>query len=81
MNELFYRYDSGDEDNFTQPRIFYNKVLDEGGRTRLINNIVNHMSSAAAFLQERAVRNFAQVDDDFGRRLTEGLRAKAKSSL
>lgn len=75
------RYDSGDEDNFSQPRIFYTRVLDEGARTRLINNIVGHMSGAASFLQERSVRMFANVDADFGRRLSEGLRAKAKSSL
>lgn len=75
------RYDSGDEDNFSQPRVFYRQVLDEGGRTRLIDNIVGHMSGAAAFIQERATRNFAQVDEDFGRRLADGLRARAKANL
>lgn len=34
-----YRYDSGNEDNFTQPRIFWNSVLDDTARERLVSNI------------------------------------------
>nr|CAI5852757.1 unnamed protein product [Callosobruchus analis] len=33
-------YDLGEEDNFTQPSIFWNKVLDLGAKTRLVNNLV-----------------------------------------
>lgn len=75
------RYDSRDEDNFSQPRVFWQRTLDEGGRTRLVNNIVNHMAPAAQFIQERAVKNFMQVDPEFGRRVAEGLRAKSKANL
>jgi catalase len=32
------------------------------------------------FLQERTVKNFSQVDAEFGRKLTEGLRKHAKKS-
>jgi hypothetical protein len=33
-----------------------------------------------SFSQERAVKNFSQVDAELGRRLTEGLRKHSKSS-
>jgi hypothetical protein len=32
------------------------------------------------FSQERTVKNFSQVDAEFGRKLTEGLRKHSKSS-
>ncbi|XP_053688682.1 catalase isoform X1 [Sabethes cyaneus] len=75
------RYETGNEDNFSQPTIFYRKVLDEAARERMINNLVNHMSNASAFIQERAVKNFSQVDADFGRRLTEGLKLRRTANL
>jgi hypothetical protein len=33
------------------------------------------------FSQERTVKNFSQVDAEFGRKLTEGLRKHAKSNI
>ncbi|XP_044732635.1 catalase-like isoform X1 [Chrysoperla carnea] len=76
-----YRYDSGDEDNYSQATIFYRKTLDEAARTRLVNNIVGSLSGAVNFIQERAIRNFSQVDADFARRIAEGLKNKAKANL
>lgn len=71
-----YRYDSGDEDNFTQPRVFWNSVLDEAARKRLVMNIADHLGNAAEFIQQRAVANFTKVSDDFGRQLTKALMEK-----
>lgn len=68
-----YRYDSGDEDNFTQPRIFWNSVLDEAARKRLVANIADSLSNALEFIQKRAVSNFAQVSEDFGQQLKKAL--------
>ncbi|GFU46902.1 hypothetical protein TNCV_4699631 [Trichonephila clavipes] len=48
-------------------------VLCEEERSRLIQNIANHLVKAQAFIQERAVNNFAQVDVEFGRRLKDEL--------
>ncbi|GFR17455.1 catalase [Trichonephila clavata] len=70
------RWNSGDEDNFTQARNFYRKVLREEERTRLIQNVANHLVKAQAFIQERAVNNFAQVDVEYGRRVKEELEKK-----
>ena len=68
-----YRYSSGDEDNFSQVTDFWLRVLDEGARKRLVSNIAGHLSAASPFIQERAVKNFANVHPDFGRMLTEQL--------
>ncbi|XP_065348193.1 catalase-like [Cloeon dipterum] len=73
------RYNSGDEDNFSQATEFWNKVLNADERTRLVNNIVDHLKDAADFIQDRAIKNFAQVDATFGKRLREGV-DKHKSS-
>ena len=45
------RYNSADEDNFTQVGIFWTKVLDEGARQRLIENIAGHLKNAQPFIQ------------------------------
>lgn len=72
------RSDDGDEDNFTQARIFWESVLDEAARKRLVDNIATHLVNAADFIQERAVANFAQVSRDFGKQLTQALKGKHK---
>lgn len=75
------RIETGDEDNFSQATVFYRRVLDDAARRRLINNIVGHLRNASPFLQERAVKNFAMVDADFGRQLTEGLKLQKTANL
>lgn len=69
------------EDNFSQPAIFYNKVLDAAARQRLIDNIAGHMQNASPFIQERAVKNFAQVSTEFGAKLAEKLNLKNSANL
>ncbi|KAJ8973075.1 hypothetical protein NQ317_002291 [Molorchus minor] len=78
-----YRYDTGDEDNFSQPRTFFQKTLDKSAQNRLIENIVDHLSGASDFIQERCVKNFCQVDSNLGNRIAEGLKIKdrTKSNL
>jgi len=67
------RYESGNEDNFSQVGIFWRNVLKEDERTRLIENISGHLINAAEFLQDRAVANFTKCDENYGRRLREAL--------
>lgn len=74
------RFNSSDEDNFTQPGIFWSQVLNEAERERLVQNIAGHVKDAADFIQERAVKNFTQVNADFGRRLAEKLKQKKVGS-
>jgi len=72
------RYDTGDEDNYSQPSIFYRKTLNEEERTRLISNIVGNLKNAVDFIQKRAVDNFSKVDSSFGKRIAEGLRTESR---
>jgi len=77
-----HRYTSAtSEDNFAQPAIFYNKVLNAAERQRLIDNIAGHLKNASGFIQERAVRNFAQVSTEFGAKLAEKLNLKNSANL
>ncbi|CAF2516037.1 unnamed protein product [Rotaria sp. Silwood2] len=49
-------------------------VLDDRGRAHLIDNIVEHLQQCTdKDIIRRSVAIFANVDDDFGRRLAEKL--------
>ncbi|KAL0276945.1 UNVERIFIED_CONTAM: hypothetical protein PYX00_004400 [Menopon gallinae] len=74
------RYNSSDEDNFTQPNIFWSQVLNDEERERLVQNIADHLKDAASFIQQRTVNNFNQVHADLGRRLAEKLNQKRVGS-
>ena len=49
------RFQSGDEDNFSQPKVFWESELDEKERTDLVNNIADHLKDAQKFIRNRAV--------------------------
>ena len=68
------RYDTGDDDNFSQPTIYWTNNLNDEERQRLVNNIAGHARNAARFLQERVVKLFAQVHPDFGDMLSKALK-------
>eukprot|EP00918_Siedleckia_nematoides_P108298 GHVU01236354.1.p1 GENE.GHVU01236354.1~~GHVU01236354.1.p1 ORF type:complete len:505 (+),score=74.07 GHVU01236354.1:126-1640(+) len=72
------RYNSADDDNFTQPGIFWRKVLTSQQQTNLVQNIAGHLKDAQEFIQKRAVRNFSMADPEYGRRLQEELDKYAK---
>ncbi|XP_053553124.1 catalase [Bombina bombina] len=67
------RYNSSDEDNVTQVRDFYTKVLSEEERQRLCENIAGHLKDAQLFIQKRAVKNFTDVHPDYGSRIQKLL--------
>ncbi|KAI6217703.1 Catalase [Aphelenchoides besseyi] len=70
------RYESGDEDNFSQPRLFWEKVLDAEHRQRTIENICNSLSIADPSIQERVVAVFSKVHPDIGTAITSGLKKR-----
>ncbi|KAK6638501.1 hypothetical protein RUM43_006768 [Polyplax serrata] len=74
------RYNSGDDDNFTQAGDLWAKVLSNEERERLVQNIAGHLKDAADFIQERAVKNFTAVNSDLGRRLAEKLKQRKLDS-
>lgn len=63
------RFNSANEDNVTQVRTFYTKVLNEEERKRLCENIANHLKDAQLFIQRKAVKNFTDVHPDYGARV------------
>jgi len=67
------RYNTADDDNFSQVTTFWEKVLNADEKKRLVSNIAGHLCNASRFIQERAVNNFAQVHKDFGDQLKRAL--------
>ncbi|XP_077530400.1 catalase-like [Haemaphysalis longicornis] len=59
------RWDSSSDDDFTQPREFWEALNDEE-RNHLATNIANHLKDAQDFIRKRAVANFANAHSDFG---------------
>ncbi|VDN36068.1 unnamed protein product, partial [Gongylonema pulchrum] len=67
------RYDSGDEDNFTQPRELWLKVLGDSGRAELVENLATELHHCKPIIQERAISLFSNVHSDFGKALRKEL--------
>nr|ABI64115.1 catalase [Azumapecten farreri]QFR39791.1 catalase [Azumapecten farreri] len=74
------RYETGDEDNFSQVTVFWNKVLKPEERQRLVENIAGHLKNAQEFIQRRTVHNFTQVHPDFGGGIQKLLNSYKKQS-
>uniref|UniRef100_A0A0N5BAP4 Catalase n=1 Tax=Strongyloides papillosus TaxID=174720 RepID=A0A0N5BAP4_STREA len=67
------RYDDGDEDNFSQAAAFWNNVLDEGARKRLVENIAETMKGVNEAVVSKAIENFRNVDRKFGEMLRSAV--------
>jgi len=75
------RHESGEEDNFSQVGVFYNKVLSPEERDRLTSNIAGHMVNASEAIQKRAIANFSKADPDYGKQIARKIvELKAKRS-
>ncbi|XGW12644.1 hypothetical protein V3C99_013368 [Haemonchus contortus] len=69
------RHESITEDNFVQPRVFWEKVLDEGARDRLVENGFVMMKDCEPRIQDRMIANFEQVHKDFADKLRRKIEA------
>ncbi|KAF7251717.1 Catalase [Varanus komodoensis] len=67
------RFNSANEDNVSQVRDFYTKVLKEEERERLCENIASHLKDAQLFIQKKAVKNFTDVHPEYGARIQAHL--------
>lgn len=67
------RFDTSNDDNFTQVTDFYEKVLSREEKQRLADNIAGHVKNAAVVIQRRVVANFTQVHADLGAAIRAGL--------
>ncbi|XP_060523694.1 catalase-like [Cylas formicarius] len=69
------RIDSGDDDNYTQARLLWQRVLKDDERERLVTNLADWLKRTTTKIQNRAIKNFAQVDPELGIKLREVLNA------
>jgi catalase len=60
-------------DDFAQPAALYGKVMNDAARDHLIGNIVDHLGGAQKRIQLRQTALFYRVDEDYGRRVADGL--------
>ncbi|KAI1704286.1 catalase domain-containing protein [Ditylenchus destructor] len=67
------RHDAHGDANYDQPAMFWTKVLDDGGRKRLVENIVSTLRMVKPQLQERVIAEFTKVHKDMGRMLQLGI--------
>jgi catalase len=67
------RYETGDEDNFTQCGEFFRNVLGPAERERLTDNIAGNLVDAQEFIQTRAIANFAAADANYGRMVKQKI--------
>ena len=68
------RVETGHEDNYSQCRDFFNKVLNEEERDRLTSNIAGHMVNASESIRTRALGNFACVDPVYGKMISDKIK-------
>lgn len=60
-------------DDFVQAGALYRQVMNEEERTRLVGNLVAHMSGAIERIQYRQAALFYKCDAEYGTRVAEGL--------
>lgn len=65
------------ENNFKQAGETY-RNFEEWERDELISNLVGGISACEQHIQDKMVELFTQCDEDYGRRVAEGLRMKAE---
>jgi catalase len=75
------RYNSADDDNFSQVTNFWTNVLGPEERKRLAANIAGHLKNAQRFIQERAVKQFSCVHPDFGNMIRAGMNQRGPNDV
>ncbi|XP_063402690.1 catalase-like [Mytilus trossulus] len=77
------RYNTADDDNYSQVGVFWRKVLNPAERQRLAENIAGHVCNASEFLQKRVINNFGQADPEYGqmiKQLLDKINAKKRAT-
>nr|CAA74394.1 catalase 2 [Caenorhabditis elegans] len=67
------RYETGDDHNYEQPRQFWEKVLKEEERDRLVGNLASDLGGCLEEIQNGMVKEFTKVHPDFGNALRHQL--------
>lgn len=73
------RFESRDDDNYSQVTNFWLNLLDEGARQRLVNNIAESLGEALPFIQERTIKHLNKVHPDYGAGVRRAILSMKKS--
>jgi catalase len=65
-------------DDFVQAGILYKKVMTDTDREHLVGNIADHLGGAQKRIQYRQTAVFYKADQDYGRRVAQGLKLDMK---
>jgi catalase len=66
-----------EDDDFGQPRTFWETVLSDTDKDHLVSNIVGHATNAVSpAVQERVIEYWTNVHPDLGGRVAEGIRGE-----
>ncbi|KAH1022421.1 hypothetical protein HUJ04_011826, partial [Dendroctonus ponderosae] len=74
LNGVADRTDNGLVDNYSQARLLWTRVINDDERERTIENMLIWLRQTNCVIAERAIDNFAKVDEDLGKRLRAGIR-------
>ena len=66
-------------DDFVQAGTLYSKVMNKKEQDHLIHNIVTHLGNAQKRLQLRQTALFYKANEDYGKRVAEGLKLDLKT--
>jgi len=67
------KYNSADEDNFSQVGNFWKKVLKPEEKDRLAKNIAGNLKDAKEAIRKRAIANFSKADPEYGQRIQDEI--------
>ena len=66
-----------ERDYFGQPRLFWEQVLDQGGRDRMVENMVGSLTDSPERIRKAMLKLFNAVHPDFGAAIAKGLKMEA----
>ena len=70
--------DHAEDDDWGQPGTLVRDVLDDDARGRLVDNVVGHLLNGVSEpILRRAFDYWRNIDSEIGKRIEEGVRAKA----
>ena len=72
------RFKAAGDDDFSQPGIFYEQVMDDAGRQRMLYNICSHLAKAGERIKLRSACYFAAVNQELGGKIAEQLQLDLK---
>ena len=73
-NAWLQRYDTTDEDNYSQAGSLY-RLMSDSQKEQLVSNIAGGLKQATSSVQQRMVEHFTRCDDDYGFRVKTKLEA------